>query len=348
MVRRKTPDGKTALVTDPREQHLEDSFGRVINNLRISITDRCNFRCRYCMPEEGMNWLDKAELLSYEELGRAARIFAGLGVTKIRLTGGEPLLRKDIHVLAGYVSRIGGIQDLSLTTNGFLLAEQAELLFQAGLRRVNVSLDSLDPVKFNLVTRRDYYHRVWKGIEAAERAGMRPIKLNVVLMRGINDDEIPKFAALVRERPFVVRFIEFMPIGHGDGWTVDRVISAKEVIETIVASTGKRLVPVEYHGAQPADRYRFEDGKGEIGFISSVSDPFCDHCNRVRITSDGKLRTCLFSLEETDLKALLRGEASDDEIRQVIRTAVLKKEKGHLINQPGFVRPDRTMSQIGG
>ncbi|MBI2618870.1 MAG: GTP 3',8-cyclase MoaA [Ignavibacteriales bacterium] len=327
---------------------LQDSFGRVINNLRISVTDRCNFRCRYCMPEEGMNWLDKNELLTYEEMARVTRIFARLGVTKVRLTGGEPLMRRDLHVLVGFISRIEGIRDLSLTTNGFFLSEQAELLSQAGLRRINVSLDSLDPVKFNLMTRRNYYHRVWEGIETAEKVGLTPIKLNAVLMRGINDNEIPKFASLVREKEYIVRFIEFMPIGQDDGWTIDRVVPTGEVIERIEASMGKKLVAVEYHGVQPADRYRFEDGRGEIGFISSVSDPFCNHCNRVRVTSDGKLRTCLFSLEETDLRTFLRGEASNREIEDAIVKAVLKKEKGHLINQPGFVRPNRTMSQIGG
>ncbi|MBI4429522.1 MAG: GTP 3',8-cyclase MoaA [Ignavibacteriales bacterium] len=327
---------------------LKDSFGRVVNNLRISVTDRCNFRCRYCMPEEGMVWLDKSELLSYEEIASLVHIFAGLGVNKIRLTGGEPLMRKDLYLLVEKIARNARIQDLALTTNGFFLADQALNLYKAGLRRVNISLDSLDAAKFKLMTRRDYYNKVWEGIEAVETLGIRPIKLNVVLIRGINDDEIPKFAQLARLKSYVIRFIEFMPIGSDDGWTIEKVVPSNEVIKTMEGHIGKKLVPIEYHGAQPADRYRFEDGVGEIGFISSVSEPFCDHCNRVRITSDGKLRTCLFSLAETDLKSLLRGGASDDEITARIVDAVWKKEEGHLINRPGFVRPERTMSQIGG
>jgi cyclic pyranopterin phosphate synthase len=300
------------------------------------------------MPEEGMQWMEKDQLLTYEELARLAMVFSSLGVTKVRLTGGEPLMRKDVHRLIGYLAGMQELRDIALTTNGFFLKEQAAALAEAGLRRLNVSMDSLDPVKFGLMTRRNYFHRAWEGLEEAERVGLGPVKVNTVLIRGINDDEIPAFADLARARPFIVRFIEFMPIGAEDGWTPDRVVSSREIIGRIETHTGMRLVPVEVHGTQPADRYRFEDGKGEIGFISSVSEPFCEHCNRVRITSDGKLRTCLFSLEETDLRALVRGGASDEEIRNSIRAAVQKKEAGHLINQPGFVRPERTMSQIGG
>ena len=300
------------------------------------------------MPEEGMVWLEKAELLTFEEISRLARIFAGLGVSKIRLTGGEPLMRKDLHLLVEKIARIDGITDLALTTNGFFLAEQALNLFKAGLRRINISLDSLDPGKFALMTRRSYFDRVWRGIEAVENLGITPIKLNVVLMRGVNDNEIPHFAHLARSKPFVIRFIEFMPIGSDDGWSMEQVVPSKEIIEKMERHVGRKLVPVEYHGAQPADRYRFEDGLGEVGFISSVSEPFCEHCNRVRITSDGKLRTCLFSLVETDLKSMFRGGASDENIRAQVITAVWNKEEGHLINRPGFVRPTRTMSQIGG
>ncbi|HLF20064.1 MAG TPA: GTP 3',8-cyclase MoaA [Bacteroidota bacterium] len=332
----------------PESSLLRDSFGRVVNNLRISVTDRCNFRCRYCMPEEGMVWLNKDELLTYEEIARVTRIFAELGVNKIRLTGGEPLMRKDLYLLVEKIARIERIKDLALTTNGFFLAEQAVNLFKAGLRRINISLDSLDAAKFQVMTRRDYYGKVWQGIETVESLGIRPIKLNVVLIRGINDDEIPNFARLARTKSYAVRFIEFMPIGSDDGWTIEKVVPSDEIIRIMEQQVGKKLVPIEYHGSQPADRYRFEDGLGEIGFISSVSEPFCEHCNRVRITSDGKLRTCLFSLGETDLKSLLRGEASDGEIKEHIVSAVWKKEEGHLINRPGFVRPSRTMSQIGG
>ena len=332
----------------PHSAMLIDSFGRVVNNLRISVTDRCNFRCRYCMPEEGMQWLEKDELLSYEELARVAKIFSELGVTKIRLTGGEPLMRKDLHLLVQYISGLKGLKDIALTTNGFFLAEQASALVKAGLHRINVSLDSMDPVKFGVMARRNYFHKVWDGLEEVRRLGLGPIKVNAVLIRGINDDEIPAFADLARSKPFIVRFIEFMPIGADDGWTPDRVVSSKEIISRIEQHTGIRLIPIEKPGAQPADRFRFEDGNGEIGFISSVSEPFCGNCNRVRITSDGKLRTCLFSLVETDLRLMLRGGASDEEIKISIQSAVRQKEAGHLINQPGFVRPERTMSQIGG
>jgi len=334
--------------SNPAAATLNDTFGRTINNLRISVTDRCNFRCRYCMPEEGMQWMARSELLTFEELARLSRIFASLGVQHIRLTGGEPLMRKDLHLLVRQISGIKGIEDLALTTNGYFLAEQAEGLHAAGLRRINVSLDSLDPVKFNAMTRRDYFDRVWNGIEIIDRLGIRPIKLNVVLIRGINEDEIPKFAHLARSRSFVIRFIEFMPIGSDDGWTPEKVVTTKEIIAAMEESVGKRLLPVERRGSQPADRYTFEDGIGEIGMIGSVSEPFCDHCNRVRITSDGKLRTCLFSLAETDLRVLLRGDADDDAIRQTIINSVWHKEEGHLINRPGFVRPARSMSQIGG
>ena len=332
----------------PSGEILQDSFGRVINNLRISVTDRCNFRCRYCMPEEGMVWLEKSDLLTYEEIARLTRIFGEMGVYKIRLTGGEPLMRKELYLLVEKIARIPQITDLALTTNGYFLAEQALLLYKAGLRRINVSMDSLDAEKFNLMTRRKYHDRVWQGLEAVENLGIRPIKINAVLIRGVNDDEVVNFAHLVRTKPFVVRFIEFMPIGMNDGWGPDQVVPSKEIIERIERGVGKKLVPVEYHGSQPADRYAFEDGKGEIGFISSVSEPFCSHCNRVRITSDGKLRTCLFSLNETDLRSLVRGSATDEDMKHVIREAISHKEAGHLINRPEFVRPSRTMSQIGG
>jgi cyclic pyranopterin phosphate synthase len=327
---------------------LNDSFGRTINNVRISVTDRCNFRCRYCMPEEGMQWMARSELLTFEELTRLTRVFANLGVQHIRLTGGEPLMRKDLHLLVRQISQVPGIDDLAMTTNGYFLAEQAEQLHAAGLTRINVSLDSLDPIKFNAMTRRDHFDRVWGGIEAIDKLGIRPIKINAVLIRGMNEDDIPRFAELARSRSFIIRFIEFMPIGSDDGWTPESVVTTKEIIAAMEKSVGKRLLPVEKRGSQPADRYKFEDGIGEIGLIGSVSEPFCDHCNRVRITSDGKLRTCLFSLGETDLRILLRGGAGDEFIRQTIIDAVWKKEEGHLINRPGFVRPARSMSQIGG
>lgn len=300
------------------------------------------------MPEQGMVWMERAELLTFEEIARLTNIFAQLGIRKIRLTGGEPLMRKDLHILVEKISRVEGIKDLALTTNGYFLEEQAEALHKAGLRRINVSLDSLDRATFTQMTRRNYYDNVWKGIHAAEAVGFTPLKINVVLIRGVNDNEIGKFAHLVRAKKFVVRFIEFMPIGSDDDWSNEHVVATKEVMETLEREVGKRLMPIEKHGEQPADRYIFEDGIGEFGFISSVSEPFCDNCNRIRITSDGKLRTCLFSLQETDLKYMLRNGAGDEEIQQTIHHAVWNKEPGHLINQPEFVRPSRTMSQIGG
>jgi GTP 3',8-cyclase len=327
---------------------LKDSFGRHINNLRISVTDRCNFRCRYCMPEEGMIWMNRAELLTYEEIARLTGIFADLGITKIRLTGGEPLMRKDLHILIRLLAGINGINDIALTTNGFFLNEQAESLSTAGLKRINVSLDSLDALKFKEITRRDYLDRVLSGLDRIVSFGIQPVKINMVVMRGINDDEVTEFAVLARTRPYIVRFIEFMPIGNDDGWSNERVVPSKEIRGKIERDLNLKLIPVEYHGTQPSDRYIFDDGTGEIGFISSVSEPFCEHCNRVRITSDGKLRTCLFSLHETDLKRLLRDGFRDETVRNVIIDAVWKKERGHLINTPEFKRPARTMSQIGG
>ncbi|HLF13994.1 MAG TPA: GTP 3',8-cyclase MoaA [Bacteroidota bacterium] len=330
----------------PRYQ-LRDSFGRKIDNIRISVTDRCNFRCRYCMPEEGMTWLGHAEILTYEEIARVVRILVSMGVRKVRLTGGEPLMRKELPGLVERLHAISGLEDIALTTNGYFLAEQAESLARAGLRRINVSLDSLDPATFEAMARRNHLDRVLAGIETALACGIGPVKLNVVLIRGINDGEIGGFAALARTRPFVVRFIEFMPIGSGDGWSNDRVVTTGEVLSTL-ERLGYETVPLGENGTHPAERYRFADGKGEIGFISSVSHPFCASCNRIRLTSDGKLRTCLFSLGETDIKGPLRAGAGDDDIRAIVEAAVATKEAGHLINQPDFVRPGRTMSSIGG
>ncbi len=294
-----------------------------------------------------MQWMEKSELLTFEEITRVVRIVAGLGISKIRLTGGEPLMRKELWKLIRVIRGIGGIEDIALTSNGFFLKEQAAKLVEAGLDRINVSLDSLDPRTFAEMARRDSYARVWEGIEEVDRLGLRPIKLNVVLVRGVNDGEILKFAELARTRGFIIRFIEFMPIGSDDNWSLEKVVPTQEAIETIQSCIS--IVPLDHgHDRAAAERYGFEDGRGEIGFISSVSEPFCSSCNRVRLTSDGKLRTCLFSLDETDLRSLLRGGATDGEIADVFTEAVWQKEEGHLINRPGFVRPDRTMSQIGG
>lgn len=328
---------------------LKDSFGRVIDNLRVSVTDRCNFRCVYCMPAHGMKWLDKKNILSFEEIFRITKIFSELGITMLRLTGGEPLIRKELSSLIRMLKGIEKIEDISLTTNGYFLNEQADALHGAGLKRINISLDSLYSGSFSSVTRRDYYEDVRKGIARAVEVGMNPVKINVVLIRGFNDNEILDFAGLGRKNNFVIRFIEFMPLGSDDKWNIQKVVSADEIKRTIESGFRMKLIPdAEGKKNQPADVFRFEDGIGRIGFISSVSEPFCEHCNRVRITSDGKLRTCLFSHTETDMMKLLRGGAADSEIRGLIIEAVSKKERGHMINRPGFLRPERTMSQIGG
>ena len=299
------------------------------------------------MPEEGMQWMERGLLLTYEEITRLVSIAARLGVSRVRLTGGEPLMRNDLRVLVQMIREIRDIKEIALTTNGYFLKEHAGALKQAGLDRINISLDSLDPVTFTGMVRRSHFEQVWEGIEEAERVGLAPIKLNVVLLRGVNDGEILEFAELARHRACIVRFIEFMPIGKDDGWSVEKVVTTEEVLETIQAR--HQLVPVAHSDRKaPADRFIFAEGKGEIGFISSVSRPFCSDCDRVRVTSDGKFRTCLFSLKETDLRAMLRDGATDDQIAGALVAAVRMKEEGHLINRPGFVRPARTMSQIGG
>jgi cyclic pyranopterin phosphate synthase len=298
------------------------------------------------MPEEGMQWMRRDLLLTYEEITRLVRIFGSLGVSHIRLTGGEPLMRHDLWRLVKMIRQVREIEDIALTTNGFFLKEQACELMEAGLSRINVSIDSLNPQVLAELTRRDYFEKVWEGIEEVERLGLTPIKLNVVLIRGINEGEILKFAELARSRPFVVRFIEFMPIGKDDGWSIEKVVPTQEVIEKI--QQRYPLISREDDENRPAERYIFADGRGEVGFISSVSQPFCTQCDRVRITSDGKFRTCLFSLQETDLRAMLRGGATDGEIADTLVSTVWDKKEGHLINKPGFTRPERTMSQIGG
>jgi cyclic pyranopterin phosphate synthase len=298
------------------------------------------------MPEEGMQWMQRGLLLTYEEITRLVRIFSLLGVSHIRLTGGEPLMRHELWRLVKMIRQVPGIEDIALTTNGYFLKEQARELMEAGLHRINVSIDSLNPQVFAELARRDYFEEIWEGIEEAERLGLTPIKLNVVLIRGINDGEIMGFAELARTRSFIIRFIEFMPIGKDDGWSIDKVVPTEEVIERI-----RHQYPLNaqmYDDSRPAERYVFADGVGEIGFISSVSQPFCTHCDRVRITSDGKFRTCLFSLQETDLRSLLRHGATDKDISDALVRTVREKEEGHLINRPGFVRPEKTMSQIGG
>jgi cyclic pyranopterin phosphate synthase len=327
---------------------LKDTFGRTIDDLRISLTDRCNFRCIYCMPAEGLPWLPRREILTYEEILHLARIFIGLGIHTIRLTGGEPLMRQDVEVLIAGLVRLDASLDLSMTTNGFFLVEKVRRLAEAGLKRINVSLDSLRPERFERMMRRDgqLVSKILAGIRLAREAGLNPIKLNCVIMRGYNDDEIVDFARLGREQDVQVRFIEYMPLDAQGRWTMDTVVPGAEIHARVHAVYPLRSE--QGNGSEPATVHHFADGRGSIGIIASVTQPFCDSCNRVRITADGHLRTCLFSLTDHDLKGLLRSGASDEDLADFIIATVWKKEAGHKINQPDFVKPDRSMSAIGG
>ena len=326
---------------------LVDSWGREIRSLRVSVTDKCNFRCRYCMPAEGLEWLPREEVLSFEEIARLVRVFSAMGVDEVRLTGGEPLVRRDLPVLVSFLAEIPGVRDLSLTTNGVLLDRLAGPLVEAGLRRLNVSLDSLSHVRFAEITRRDALDRVLTGLEEAERyPELRPIKVNCVAMRGFTEEEVPALAELARRKPYVVRFIEFMPLDADQAWREDEVLTGGEIRALIEERWP--LVEIPAKQSSTARRFRFADGAGEIGFVNPVSEPFCSSCDRIRLTADGQLRTCLFSRREWDLKAPLRDGSSDDELAALIRFAVRHKELKHKINDPGFVRASRSMSQIGG
>jgi GTP 3',8-cyclase len=327
---------------------LVDGWGREIRSLRISVTDKCNFRCTYCMPAEGLEWLRRDEILTFEEISRLARVFAEMGVDEVRLTGGEPLVRRDLPVLVTQLAAIPGIRDLSLTTNGVLLDRLAEPLVAAGLRRLNVSLDSLSHVRFAQITRRDALDAVLRGLETAERfPELRPIKINCVAVKGFTEEEVPALAELARRKPYVVRFIEFMPLDADQAWREDQVLTGGE-IRALVEERFGALVPVPAKPSSTARRFRFADGKGELGFVNPVSEPFCSSCDRIRLTADGQLRTCLFSRREWDLKTPLRDGASDERVAGLIRYAVRHKELKHRINDPGFVRASRSMSQIGG
>jgi cyclic pyranopterin phosphate synthase len=327
---------------------LRDSYGRVADDLRISVTDRCNFRCIYCMPAEGLKWLAREDILRFEEIHRLARVFVDrYGVRTIRLTGGEPLVRVKIEELVAMINSIDPTLDITMTTNGVLLRQKAKLLKEAGLKRVNVSLDTLHIDRFQEIARREAFDRTMDGILAAEEAGLSPIKLNMVVMKGRNDDEVVDFARLARERGFEVRFIEFMPLDADGIWSNDLVVPSRRIQEQIEDLFP--LVAMSEDRPGPAAKYRFGDGApGGVGFISSVSQAFCTTCNRIRLTAEGGLRTCLFSLQETPLRDLMRSGASDDTIARVIEKAVWLKEEGHLINKAGFVKPAKSMSQIGG
>ena len=330
-----------------RVEPLVDSWERQIASVRVSVTDKCNFRCRYCMPAEGLEWLGRDELLTFEEIARLVGVLARMGVSEVRLTGGEPLARRDLPTLVSMLAGIPGVDDLSLTTNGVLLDRFCGPLVAAGLRRLNVSLDSLSHVRFAEITRRDALDKVLTGLAEAERyPELRPIKVNCVAIRGFTEEEVPALAELARRKPYVVRFIEFMPLDADEAWKEDDVLTGGEIRALIEEHWP--LVEIPAKPSSTAKRYRFADGAGEIGFVNPVSEPFCSSCDRIRLTADGKLRTCLFSRREWDLKEPLRSGADDAELEQAIRFAVRHKELKHKINDAGFVRASRSMSQIGG
>ncbi|MDH3294917.1 MAG: GTP 3',8-cyclase MoaA [Acidimicrobiia bacterium] len=323
---------------------LVDGFGRVHTDLRISVTDRCNFRCQYCMPSEGMIWLDRSDVLTFEEIERVARILVErAGVRSIRLTGGEPLVRARLSSL---VEKLAALDvDLSMTTNGSTLAQHARDLRDAGLKRINISLDTLDPDRFIELTRRDELDRVLAGIDAAVEAGFEPVKVNAVLMRGVNDDELVPFLELGRQKGLIVRFIEFMPLDAQGEWSSDRMVAYDEILD--LAGRYYEFEPVQ-RGSSPAERFRYLDGSGEFGIIASVTEPFCHNCDRIRLTADGQIRNCLFSLTHVDIRDLLRGGATDEEVLAAIGGEVDRKWAGHAIGQVHFLRPSKSMSQLGG
>ena len=323
---------------------LTDLFGRVHKDFRISVTDRCNFRCQYCMPEEGLDWLKREELLSFEEITRITKILVeNYGINSVRLTGGEPTLRANLSDLISMLSELP--IEIALTTNGISLDKNAHNFRSAGLHRVNISIDSLKAERFEEITLRDDMKKVITGIEASIEAGLSPVKINVVVMRGINDDEIIEFAKFGRERGVIVRFIEFMPLDADEKWSTLSVVSLEEIFSTI-----NSVYPLEVvkRSNAPASRFRYVDGQGEIGIVASVTQKFCDTCDRIRITADGQFRNCLFSNEEFDLKEALRSESSDKEICELLEMAVSAKREGHGIGNVDFIRPARSMSQIGG
>ncbi|HEY3811167.1 MAG TPA: GTP 3',8-cyclase MoaA [Acidimicrobiales bacterium] len=327
---------------------LVDPHNRTVRDLRISITDRCNFRCTYCMPEEGMKWLPRDELLTYEELTRVARVCVErFGFDSIRLTGGEPTVRAHLPVLVRGLADLG--VDLAMTTNGATLTHQAADLARAGLRRINISCDSLRPDRFASITRRDALEQVLAGIEAAVEAGLDPVKVNCVVVRGLNDDEIVDFAAYGRAKGVELRFIEWMPLDGGGTWSRSQVVPAEEILAAIDAEW--QLVAPGGGGVRdsaPAESYTYADGGGRVGVIASVTRPFCESCDRIRLTAEGQLRNCLFSVRETDLRGILRGGGSDDDVAAAVEAEVGRKWAGHSIGQVHFIRPARSMSQIGG
>ncbi len=329
-------------------QNLIDRYGRLHDNLRISVTDRCNIRCFYCMPEEGGSFAERKEILTFEEIERFVRVAATLGITKLRITGGEPLVRRDLARLIERLASIPGIKDLALTTNAVLLADQAKALYAAGLRRLNIHLDTLDRQRFRQITRRDDLPRVLRGIDAAVEAGFDRIKFNIVAVKGLVEPDIVPMAQFCRERGFEARFIEFMPLDSQSLWGKGKVLTADEIAAVLSSEISPLLPAPDQDPRAPATEFVYTDTGARVGFIASVSKPFCLNCNRVRLTSDGKLRYCLFAIDETDVKHLLRSNAPDEEIRAVIRSNVAEKWLGHAINSTQFVPPPRPMYSIGG
>jgi len=325
---------------------LIDGFGRIHNNLRISVTDRCNLRCTYCMPED-VTFRDKSELLSFEEIAHFVNVAAPLGIDKIRLTGGEPLMRRDLPTLVRLIAAIPGIRDIGLTTNGLMLKDQARPLFDAGLHRLNVSLDTLDAGRFRQIARRDGLDLVLAGLEEAKRVGFGPIKINAVCMRGINDIDAVPLARFARKGGHELRFIEYMPIG-AEAWERDKVFLARDLLEVLEGAFGPLSPAPDYDPRSPAMDFVYADGGGRVGIIASISRPFCRSCNRVRLTAEGKLRNCLFALDEVDVRPLLRDRHDDEELAAIIRRNVADKWEGHEINSGHFVKPQRTMHAIGG
>ncbi len=331
----------------PESRQLIDTQGRVLRDLRVSVTDRCNLRCIYCMPPEGIAWLPHADILRYEEIARVARIAVGLGVTGIRLTGGEPTVRAGLESLVRSLRAIGPELDLSLTTNALRLPELAPRLRAAGLGRVNVSLDTLDPARFRRIANRDALGQVLAGLAAARAAGLAPIKVNAVVMRGINDDEIVPLARWARDEGFELRFIEWMPLDAQRSWSTESLVPAAAILERLGAALPLERLPGSTPTA-PAERYRYLDGGGFVGVVASVTRPFCERCDRLRLTADGQVRTCLFAHAEHDLRTALRDGSDDERIAALLLEAAWRKEPGHLVLRPGFEPPARGMSSIGG
>jgi len=331
-----------------RREPLIDAHGRRIEDLRVSVTDRCNFRCQYCMPAaDGLPWLERDEVLRFEEIERVVRLLSSMGVRDLRLTGGEPLVRRDFPRLAAMLTVIDDLREVSLTTNGYLLERDVDALADAGISRMNVSIDSLQRDRFFEMTRRDALPQVLRGLDAvARRPELRPVKVNAVAIRGFTEQEALPFAEFSREHDFQVRFIEFMPLDADHAWSEDQVLTGEELREIIHAAHPLEELPRE--PSATARVFRFRDGRGEIGFINPVSEPFCSDCNRIRLTADGRLRTCLFSMYETDLRGPMRDGADDDALEAIVRNAVWQKELKHRVGEPGFRQPARSMSAIGG